>query len=72
MNTTQLMVLPQEVNELAVKVSANKQEEVQTILSQIFIGTDEWEKQVCCVSGFLDIRSGMSILRANLVPWRFQ
>ena len=64
MNTTQLMVLPQEVNELAVKVSANKQEEVQTILSQIFIGTDEWEKQVDSIE-VKDIHDKMSISIAD-------
>lgn len=42
----QIITLPTEVNELAVKVSANKQAEVQTVLQQIFTGTDEWEKQV--------------------------
>lgn len=40
------ITLPTEVNELAGKVSANKQAEVQTILQQIFTGTDDWEKQV--------------------------
>lgn len=43
---TQIITLPAEVNELAVKVSANKQEEVQNVLQQIFTGTDDWEKQV--------------------------
>lgn len=41
-----IIILPLEVNELAVKVSANKQAEVQIVLQQIFTGTDDWEKQV--------------------------
>ena len=43
---TKIIVLPQEINELAMKVSSNKQAEVQIILQQIFTGTDDWEKQV--------------------------
>lgn len=42
----QITTLPTEVNELAAKVSANKQAEVQTVLQQIFTGTADWEKQV--------------------------
>lgn len=42
----QIAVLPQEVNDLAVKVSANKQEEVSNVLTQIFTGTASWEEQV--------------------------
>jgi len=41
-----LTVLPNEVRELAVKVSESKQAEVQTVLQQIFTGTDDWERQV--------------------------
>jgi hypothetical protein len=40
------IVLPNEVNELAVKVTANKQDEVKNVLNQIFAGTAEWEQQV--------------------------
>ena len=64
MNTQEVMVLPQEVNELAVKVSANKQAEVQTILSQIFTGTDEWGKQVDSIE-VKDINDKMSISIAD-------
>lgn len=39
-------MLPAEINDLAVKVSASKQQEISTVLNQIFSGTDEWEKQV--------------------------
>ena len=41
-----LIKLPEELNELALKVSSNKQQEVQAVLQQIFIGTDDWGKQV--------------------------
>jgi len=39
-------MLPAEISDLAVKVSASKQQEISTVLNQIFAGTDEWEKQV--------------------------
>lgn len=42
----ELTVLPVEVSELANKVSKTKQEEVQTVLSQIFKGTADWQKQI--------------------------
>lgn len=41
-----IIQLPVEVKELAQKVSTNKQAEVNTVLSQIFTGTAEWESQV--------------------------
>lgn len=56
----QVITLPSEVSELAVKVSANKQEEVKTVLQQIFTGTDEWEKQVDAIE-VKDINDKMSI-----------
>lgn len=59
------MALPTEVNELAVKVSANKQAEVQTILTQIFTGTDNWEKQVDNIE-VKDIHDKMSIQLADV------
>jgi hypothetical protein len=43
---TTIIILPSEINELAVKVSANKQTEVKEVLNQIFTGTDDWAKQV--------------------------
>jgi colicin import membrane protein len=46
MKKTEVITLPVELNELAVKVSSSKQEEVQSVLQQIFIGTDDWEKQI--------------------------
>jgi len=43
---TNVIQLPNEVNELAVKVSANKKDEINNVLNQIFAGTYDWEKQV--------------------------
>lgn len=42
--TTEL--LPVEISELATKVSETKKEEVSLVLTQIFTGTDNWERQV--------------------------
>lgn len=42
----EITVLPVEVSELANKVSPTKQEEVHTVLSQIFKGTADWQKQI--------------------------
>ena len=61
----QIITLPTEVNELAVKVSANKQAEVQTVLQQIFTGTDDWEKQVDAIE-VKDINDKMSIQLAEV------
>lgn len=41
-----MVALPTEVQELAVKVSEQKQAEVNNVLNQIFSGTSDWEKQV--------------------------
>jgi hypothetical protein len=43
---SELIVIPEEVNNLAVQVSEEKQQEVKDVLNQIFTGTSEWEKQV--------------------------
>jgi hypothetical protein len=61
----QIITLPTEVNELAVKVSANKQAEVQTVLQQIFTGTDDWKKQVDAIE-VKDINDKMSIELAEV------
>ena len=61
----QIIKLPTEVNELAVKVSANKQAEVQTVLQQIFTGTDDWDKQVDAIE-VKDINDKMSIELAEV------
>ncbi len=42
----QIIILPAEVKELAQKVSEKKQAEINTVLTQIFTGTDDWQKQV--------------------------
>jgi hypothetical protein len=60
-----IITLPIEVNELAVKVSANKQAEVQTVLQQIFTGTDDWEKQVDAIE-VKSIHDKMSIELAEV------
>lgn len=59
------MTLPTEVNELAVKVSANKKAEVQTVLQQIFTGTDDWEQQVDAIE-VKDVNDKMSIQLAEV------
>lgn len=41
-----IIQLPTEVSELVQKVSVNKQAEVNTILTQIFTGTADWESQI--------------------------
>lgn len=61
----QVITLPVEVSELAIKVSANKQAEVQTVLQQIFTGTDDWEKQVDAIE-VKDINDKMSIELAEV------
>jgi hypothetical protein len=61
----QIITLPTEVKELAAKVSANKQAEVQTVLQQIFTGTDDWEKQVDAIE-VKDINDKMSIELAEV------
>lgn len=62
--TTELVVLPDEVKELAQRVPESKQKEVQTILSQIFAGTADWEKQVDAIE-VKDINDRMSIQLAD-------
>ena len=61
----QLITLPTEVNELAVKVSANKQAEVQAVLQQIFTGTSDWENQVDAIE-VKDVNDKMSIVLAEV------
>lgn len=53
-------VLPYEVNDLALMVPDNKREEVKNVLHQIFIGTDDWERQVDLIE-VKDIHDKMSI-----------
>lgn len=56
----QIAELPVEVRELAVKISEEKRSEVQTILRQVFVGTDEWERQVDAIT-VKDVNDKMSI-----------
>lgn len=43
---TTLVIIPNEVQQLAEKVTAEKQQEVSNVLNQIFTGTSDWETQV--------------------------
>lgn len=60
----QVIVLPEEVKELALKISVEKQKEVQSILTQIFTGTENWEKQIDAIE-VVDIYDNMSIQLAD-------
>ena len=44
--TNSLVVIPQKVMELAEKVAPEKREEVTKILNQVFVGVDNWIKQI--------------------------
>ena len=44
--TNNLVVIPQEVTTLAEKVAVEKREEVNTILNQLFAGTESWKQQI--------------------------
>lgn len=46
----QLVVLPQEVSTLAEKVATEKREEVNTILNQLFAGTESWKQQIANIT----------------------
>jgi hypothetical protein len=59
-----ISLLPIEVKELAVKVSEQKQQEVISVLNQIFTGTSDWEKQVDAIE-VKSIADKMSIQLAN-------
>lgn len=61
----QIITLPQEVSELAVKVSAKKQAEVQNVLQQIFTGTDGWAKLIDAIE-VKDINDKISIELAEV------
>jgi hypothetical protein len=60
----EIMILPIEVKELAEKVSAEKQIEVQNILNQIFAGTADWEKKASEIK-VNDINDVMTMEMAN-------
>lgn len=59
-----LVILPEEVKSLAEKVSEEKRQEVQTVLSQVFSGTSDWKKQVDAIE-VKDINDTMSIQLAD-------
>jgi len=63
--TDQLVILPPEVTELAERVSAEKKEEVNTVLNQIFAGTSDWKKQVEQIE-VKDINDRMSMQLADV------
>lgn len=59
-----LVVLPDEVAQLANKVSIEKQSEVQIVLSQIFAGTADWKKQAESIT-VKDVNDKLSIQMAE-------
>ena len=61
---TTLVVLPDEVKELALRVPEQKQKEVQNVLSQIFSGTADWKKQADSIV-VKDVNDNMSIQLAE-------
>ena len=61
---TTLVVLPDEVKELALRVPEQKQKEVQNVLSQIFAGTADWKKQADSIV-VKDVNDNMSIQLAE-------
>lgn len=59
-----LVVLPDEVKELSVKISEKKREEVNNVLTQIFAGTSDWKSQADAII-VKDINDKMSIALAE-------
>jgi len=59
------ITLPSELNEIAVKISEDKQQEVKKVLNQIFSGTSEWSNQVDAIE-VKDINDVMSIQMADI------
>jgi hypothetical protein len=62
---TTLVLLPDEVKDLANRVPVEKQKEVQNVLTQIFAGTADWERQVDAIE-VKDIHDTLSIQIADL------
>jgi hypothetical protein len=60
-----VIVLPDEVNELAIRVPEAKQEEVKNVLNQIFAGTSDWKAQADAIV-VKDINDNMSIQLAEV------
>ncbi len=59
-----VVVLPQEITDLANKVSEEKRAEVQNILNQVFAGTADWKKQVDAIN-VKDVNDKFSIQLAD-------
>jgi colicin import membrane protein len=60
-----VIVLPDEVNDLAIRVSESKQVEVKNVLNQIFAGTSDWKAQADAII-VKDINDKMSIQLAEV------
>lgn len=60
-----IIVLPTEVSELAEMVPTSKKAEVQNVLQQIFVGTNDWERQVDAIE-VKSIADKMSIELADV------
>lgn len=60
----EVVKLPDELSELALKVPESKQDEVKKVLNDIFNGTANWEKQVDLIE-VKDINDNMSIQLAD-------
>jgi len=59
-----MVILPSEVQELAIRVSADKQKEVSNVLTQIFTGTADWKAQADSIV-VKDVNDKMSIQMAD-------
>lgn len=59
-----ILVIPAEIQQLAEKVTTDKQQEVSTVLNQIFTGTSDWESQVDAIE-VKGIEDKMSISLAD-------
>lgn len=64
MKENEVMILPSEVQELAVRVSVDKQKEVSNVLTQIFTGTADWKQQADSIV-VKDVNDKMSIQMAD-------
>ena len=60
-----IVKLPEELNELALKVPESKQNEVKKVLNDIFLGTADWERQVDLIE-VKNINDIMSIQLADV------
>jgi hypothetical protein len=65
MGTEIMILLPEEVQNLALRVSEKKKDEVNTVLNQIFAGTADWEKQVDAIE-VKGVHDNMSIQLADV------